>query len=77
MFEFFHRNFDKLILLFLVVFFTAIALHIIHDMPDSDSVNWSTSLVSGALGSLLTLITGNLLKSSRNPDNPVKPEGEQ
>ena len=69
--ELLQHNLDKLILLALIVFFTIVAYHIMHDMVDRDAVSWATGLVSGVVGALLTLITGNLLKSTRNPETPL------
>ena len=70
--DFLFRQFDKLLLFALVVFFSLLALHIIHDSKDQAVINWGMTLVSGAVGALLVLITGSISKASANPN--VKPE---
>ena len=67
--DFLMRQFDKLLLLVLIVFFTIVALCIIHWVHDPAVINWSMVLVSSVVSSLLTLITGAIAKSSANPNN--------
>ncbi len=66
------QHFDKLLLVFLTVFFTCVALHIMHDQADAAVVNWSLALVSGVLGSLTTLITGAVIKHDSGKDDKPK-----
>ena len=74
--EFLIHQFDKIILLALVVFFTGVALHIIHDSQDAATVNWSLTLVSGVVGALLTLIIGAIAKASGSPKSNSSKETE-
>lgn len=72
--EFLMRQTDKFILFALIIFFTFVALHIVHDVKDAATVNWSLTMVSGVVGSLLTLITGAISKANANPNNEKKEE---
>lgn len=62
--DFIKAQFDKLLLTFLVLVCLGTVLHLIHHTADASVVNWGLSLVSGVIGALLTLITGNVLKST-------------
>ena len=74
--DFLMRQFDKLLLFALILFFTGVALHIIHDTKDASTVNWSLALVSSVLGSLTTLITGAIAKATANPNTKIEKDGE-
>ena len=79
--DFLMRNFDKLLLTFLVMFFSLLTAFVMWRGAAESTIDWAAGLVTLAIGSLTTLITGNYLKSSRNPDNetvitPPKKEGE-
>jgi hypothetical protein len=58
MFEWFNRNTDKLILMLLVLGFSFMALHVMHDGGDMEAREWITGLVAGAASALYVLITG-------------------
>ncbi len=51
-------NTDKLILLAIMVFFTCVLLHVLHDGGDMEAREWATGIISGAAGALYILITG-------------------
>lgn len=55
----FFNNSDKLLLMFMAVFYTLVALHIWHDMADKEIIAWVTGLVSGFVSALGILINGN------------------
>jgi uncharacterized membrane protein len=73
--EWLKTNGDKLILLGLTMFFTGIALHMVHDMADKEDLAWITGLVSSAVGALLILITGAAAKAEKKDGDSSSASG--
>lgn len=63
------RQFDKLVLLFLVMTSWGIALFVIFRTTDMVILAWAIGLGGPVVGALLTIITGAIQKASANPNN--------
>jgi len=74
--DFIKTQFDKLLLTFLVLVSLGVVLHLIHHTADASVINWGLALVSGIVGSLLTLITGNVMKSQAGKTLIAEAEGK-
>ena len=67
--DFLMRQFDKLVLLLLVVMSWGITLFVIFHTTDMVILAWALGLAGPVVGALLTLITGAIQKASANPNN--------
>lgn len=67
------QQFDKLLLTGLLLLFTAVMLHVIHNAGDAKALDWAANAFSALLGALLGLITGARL-ASRAADAPKDEE---
>ena len=72
--DFVKQNFDKLVMLFLVLFFTGVTIHIMHDKGvDTAEIDWACGLVGGVVGSLTTLVVGKNVEAPHGNDNQSRP----
>lgn len=74
--DFIKANFDKLLLVLLLLILVFVALHIMHDGGDMKGWDWIETLVGNVLGALLILITGNRYRQSGKTDEPKDPSGD-
>lgn len=72
-------HFDKLIIVAIIVCLMGFLLHMLHDAKDDASIAWLEQLVTGLVGSLITLITGQAVKAlqNRNGDAAQPVEGSK
>lgn len=63
--DFLKSQFDKLLLIVLVIFLSIYALHTAHHPTDAKLADWATKTSDLMTGALLTLITGGRLMQRR------------
>lgn len=57
---------DKFLILFVIAMFSVLLFHMLHDGHDAAAVSWLEQLITGLVGSLITLITGQAMRSFKN-----------
>jgi hypothetical protein len=62
--EFLKSQGDKLLLVALIVFMISVLIHLLHHDASSAAVAWIEKSVDVVLGSLLTLITGQIFRKA-------------
>lgn len=73
--EFFQRNFDKFLLLFLYLTLLSVvlALLVLGKPPDQGAVSWAREAAGTVLGGLLGLITGVRIGAASGAGNAIRP----